>query len=136
MDLRKLPIFAMMSKRMAWLAQRQQVLAQNIANADTPGYKPRDLKPLGFKELARNSLASLKPKATHGSHIATPSGARATGFSQTVQKETAETTLSGNAVVLEEQLMKANQTAMDYEMTTNLYRKHVAMIKDALGRNE
>jgi flagellar basal-body rod protein FlgB len=136
MDLRKLPIFAMMSKRMAWLAQRQQVLAQNIANADTPGYRPRDLKPLGFKELARSSLASLRPKVTHAAHIATASGARETGFPQTVQKESVETTLSGNAVVLEEQLMKASQTAMDYETTTNLYRKHISMIKDALGRNE
>lgn len=136
MDLRKLPLFAMMSKRMAWLADRQQVLARNIANADTPGYEPRDLVPLGFKELAQTSLAGFRPTVTHAAHIAGSPGTRDTGFAETVQKDPVETTLSGNAVVLEEQLMKASQTAMDYETTTNLYRKHVSMIKDALGRNE
>lgn len=136
MDLRKLPLFAMMSKRMAWLADRQQVLARNIANADTPGYEPRDLVPLGFKELAQTSLAGFRPTVTHPAHIAGSPGTRNKGFAETVQKDPVETTLSGNAVVLEEQLMKASQTAMDYEATTNLYRKHVSMIKDALGRNE
>ena len=43
-----LGIFSKLATRMAWLGRRQQVLAQNIANADTPNYKPMDLKPLDF----------------------------------------------------------------------------------------
>ncbi len=131
MDLTKLPLFAMMTRRMAWLGQRQQVLAQNIANADTPNYKPRDLKPLDFKSMVRTRLAAVRPRATAPAHLA---GARPAGPARTEAAKPVETTLSGNAVVIEEELMKAAGTAMDYELTTNLYRKHVAMIRTALGR--
>ncbi len=135
MDLSKLPIFAMMTKRMAWLSRRQQVLAQNIANADTPNYKPRDLQALSFKDMARTQQAGLAPKVTRAGHISPARANRGPAFREEVQKQPLETTLSGNAVVLEEQIMKAAETAMAYELTTNLYRKHVSMIKDALGRN-
>ena len=40
----KLDIFQALVRRMQWLGQRQNVLAQNIANTDTPGYRPQDLK--------------------------------------------------------------------------------------------
>lgn len=44
MNLKSMPLFGLMGRRMAWLTQRQMVLSQNIANADTPGYKPKDLR--------------------------------------------------------------------------------------------
>lgn len=50
MDMNKLPIFAMVTQRMAWLTKRQEVPAQNIANADTPGYRPRDLTAQSFRK--------------------------------------------------------------------------------------
>ncbi len=133
MDLRKLPLFDMMTRRLSWLGARQQVLAQNIANSDTPGYKPRDLKPLDFRAMAAGEMAKLGPAVTSPMHMAgfTPGDAPARAEKD---KKPLETTLSGNAVTLEEQLMKANQTATDYELTTNLYHKHLQMIRDALGR--
>ncbi len=135
MDLSQLPIFSSMTKRMSWLTQRQAVLAQNIANADTPDYKPRDLKPLDFKNIVRNYHAGLAATATHAGHLSPSGSARTTTtFQEIVQKDTHETTLSGNAVALEEQMMKAAETSMAYEMTVNLYRKHISMIKTALGR--
>ena len=131
MDLRKTPLFDMMARRLAWLGQRQQVLATNIANSDTPGYKPRDLKPLDFAQMARGAMAPLQPVATHPAHL--PSRAQAPG-SAAVEKDKSppETDLTGNAVTIEDQLMKANQNASDYELTTNLYRKHIAMFREAL----
>ena len=54
MDLKKLTLFRMMSDRMDWLTQRQQVLSQNVANADTPQYGARDLKPIDFKGSVRS----------------------------------------------------------------------------------
>ena len=50
MNLSDIPLFRMMSQRMEWLSQRQQLLAHNVANANTPGYKSQDLKPLTFKK--------------------------------------------------------------------------------------
>ncbi len=56
MELDKIALFGLVKKRLAWLAQRQEVLAKNIANADTPGYKPRDLKAFDFKQLVSRKL--------------------------------------------------------------------------------
>ncbi|MGB8274686.1 MAG: flagellar basal body protein [Alphaproteobacteria bacterium] len=133
MDLRKLPLFQMMTKRLSWLGARQEVLARNIANADTPGYKPLDVKPLEFGRAVKTEMAKLELASTSPSHLT--GTIPESSFQTDKEKNPIETTLSGNAVVFEEQLMKANQTAMDYEMTTNLYRKHLAMIREALGRS-
>ena len=75
MNLNKIPLFAMLNERMSWLNQRQQVLANNIANADTPGYKPNDLAPVNFEKLARDASRGLALAGTDAAHLA--SGARA-----------------------------------------------------------
>jgi flagellar basal-body rod protein FlgB len=124
-------IFSLLGKRMEWLGQRQKVLAQNIANADTPDYVPHDLKTQDFRRLVeRNYLPSLKPDATQAGHIQT-SSLKSDGRSEE-QKQRYETAPSGNAVVLEEQLIKVAQTQADYNAITNLYKKQVAMLKMAL----
>ncbi|MEK9647431.1 MAG: hypothetical protein VW547_17980 [Alphaproteobacteria bacterium] len=53
MDLPNPRLFSMTAKKLDWLSKRQIVLSQNLANADTPSYAPRDLKPLGFGDLLR-----------------------------------------------------------------------------------
>lgn len=125
-------IFDMIGKRMAWLSQRQRVLAQNIANADTPDYVPRDLKDDLFKRILRRQIAPVRPKATHHRHM--QGTAIADGPAKIErQKEPYETAPSGNAVILEEQLIKVAQAQSDYQMMTNLYRKHMGMLRIALG---
>lgn len=134
MDLNDLPIFAMMTKRMAWLTKRQEVLAQNIANSDTPGFRPSDLMAQKFRGMLRSaSGASMELRQTNSGHMAHSKRSRA--FREEKQKETYETSPDGNAVVLEEQLMKVSETQGNYRLATNLYRKHVRMIKAALGRD-
>lgn len=124
-------IFSLLGKRMDWLGQRQQVLAQNIANADTPDYVPHDLKPQEFRRMVeRNFAPNLKPAATQGGHIQTSSlKADDRGVED---KNPYEIAPSGNAVVVEEQLVKVTQTQNDYNAITNLYKKQVAMFKMAL----
>ena len=124
-------LFSLLGKRMDWLGQRQKVLAQNIANADTPDYVPQDLKAQDFRRMVeRNYLPSLKPDATQAGHIQT-STLRADDRSVD-QKDRYETAPSGNAVVLEEQLINVAQTQADYNAITNLYKKQVSMLKMAL----
>jgi flagellar basal-body rod protein FlgB len=124
-------IFSLLGKRMDWLGQRQQVLAQNIANADTPDYVPHDLKPQEFRRMVeRNFAPSLKPVATQGGHIQTSS--LKADDSGVEDKNPYEIAPSGNAVVVEEQLVKVTQTQNDYNAITNLYKKQVAMFKMAL----
>ena len=133
MDLSKIPLFAMLADRMAWLNKRQEVLAQNIANADTAGYKPKDLAPVDFKRLAENATRQIGIVATDSRHLAGTARAKA-AFSVIKQADAFEMTPSGNAVVLEEQLMKVSETVMDHQITANLYAKHVNLIRMVLGR--
>jgi len=132
MDLNSLGVFKLMSKKMNWLTQRQQVLSQNIANVDTPKFKPEDLTPFTF----RNALSDnrrLDPTLTNPSHMALP---RANDGPGKVGKERKpyETKPDGNAVVVEEQMLKMSQSAQDFNMVTSLYKKNVGLLKTALSR--
>lgn len=131
MDFSKIPLFSAMTRRMTWLGQRQQVLAQNIANADTIGYGAQDLKEPAFNDLLRGVRSGVTLATTAPRHIA---GAGA-GAPVVERAPDTERTTSGNSVVLEDQMMKVSKTAMDFQLTTNLYRKHLGMIKTVLGRN-
>ena len=129
----KLSIFEVIARRMDWLGQRQNVLAQNIANSDTPGYEPQDMKDGPFGRLLARRLAPVAPASTHPSHLEGQPPIRPPGASED-QRDRFETSPSGNAVVLEEQLVRVAETQMDYQTMTNLYRKHLGMIRTALGR--
>jgi len=129
MDLASFDIFKGIAAKMAWLTQRQNVIAQNIANADTPDYQAKDLKPLDFKSTLE---ASLKPTTTNPLHLA---GTHGEGDARVVKEDKPyEVTPSGNTVSIEEQMQKASQTGIDYQMITTLYQKNIGLIKTALDR--
>jgi len=134
MDLNKLTLFGMVKGRMGWLARRQEVLAQNVANADTPKYKPQDLKSLNFQDMMKKQQQTqLNVVTTSPLHM---SGARraTSPFAGEENRTPYETAPDGNAVVLEEQMGKIGETQMEYQLTNELYRKHIGMIKIALGK--
>ena len=131
MDLNSIPLMSMLVKRMAWLNQRQSVLAQNIANANTPNYTPRDLKPLDFDRLARAAAAKLTLVTTKPGHLQATEAMG--GASPTIRQRTLETSPTGNAVNLEAEMMKIGRNRMEYDLAVNLYRKHVALLRAALG---
>ncbi|NKB20096.1 MAG: hypothetical protein GKS01_06065 [Alphaproteobacteria bacterium] len=133
MDLNKTPIFSLINRRMGWLTQRQNILAHNIANSDTPGFKPKDLSKKSFQRMLETPQASMTMTQTSGSHIA-PRHVKGP-YRHEVAKDTYESALGGNAVVLEEQLMKVSETRGAHSLATNLYRKHVQMLKQAIGRD-
>ncbi|MBC8337902.1 MAG: flagellar basal body rod protein FlgB [Rhodospirillales bacterium] len=133
MDLSSVPFFSIVKKRMAWLGHRQEVLSQNIANADTPGYKARDIKAFQFKEMVRKESASLTMAATSGSHLR-GQPKRTTEFGSQEIRNPYETATNGNSVVLEEQMAKMSESSVNYRLATQLYKKHLGMIKTALGR--
>ncbi len=129
-----------MNQRMNWLAKRQEVLAQNVANADTPGYKPKEVKKQDFGMILRQQQSG-SPKimpvrgltVTHPGHIQhrtrVPDPAV---YEPKVAKE--DIKASGNAVNLEDQLMQVGKTSQDYQLTTRLYRRTVNLIRIAIGR--
>lgn len=133
MDLSKSPLFSLMGRRMSWLTQRQTILAHNISNADTPDFKPLDLTKESFRKMVSGATQStVKMEQTSASHIQPQR--QPDEFRKDKSKETYETALAGNSVVLEEQLMKVSETQGAYNLATNLYRKHVKMLKMAIGQ--
>jgi flagellar basal-body rod protein FlgB len=132
MELFQLKLFQRMSDRMGWLSARQTVLAQNIANADTPEYVPHDMKALTFEDHL-TKVTPVVQERTDPMHMTGTSTAAASIDDQKTKKQY-ETAPVGNSVVLEEQMMKLADAQHSYQLMTNLYRKHVEMLKMALGR--
>jgi len=130
MDLNNLGMFKLLSKKMDWLNQRQEVLAQNVANVDTPHYKPSDLKALTFQS-ALEGTNRLAPVVTSPGHQMPPGYASEAGEEQK-DKTPYETKPDGNAVVVEDQMLKMSQSSQDYTMVTNLYKKNISLLKLAL----
>jgi flagellar basal-body rod protein FlgB len=131
MDLRNIPLFGALQRRMEWLNQRQQLLAQNVANSDTPGYRPRDLKPVNFADQL-SGQGKLKLALTAPLHKS-ESGGTDGPFRSEKQKTVYEESPDANAVNVEEQMLKVAEARIDYETMTTLYRKHVDMVKTVLG---
>lgn len=143
MDFGNIPLFDMMKKRLSWLNQRQRVLAQNIANADTPGYRPRDMKSFDFESLLRGRLRTAGSGQSASGRLGLSRTSRGhldgsissgNGFSTVVNRRPYETMPTGNGVVLEEQMAKINETGLAHKLTTELYKKHLSMLSTALGR--
>ena len=128
-----LTIFTAVRKRLAWLSQRQEILAQNIANADTPKYRSSDLKPYQFKNLIRRENMQLNMNVSEKSHLQ-GRRKRIRDFSEATDRKPFETSPSGNSVILEEQMSKINETQLSHKLTTNIYRKQLLMFKIALGK--
>ena len=130
MDIGNATLFKMMGRKMNWLAERQTVLSQNLANANTPGYKARDVKAASFKDLVgASSGASMT--TTHPNHVAGLKGG--SGNFKTFEAKTYETSPDGNSVNVEEQMLNVSSTASQHKQVTNLYKRHMGMVRRAVG---
>jgi flagellar basal-body rod protein FlgB len=134
MALTDLPVLNALKTKMHWLQTRQRVLAENVANADTPGYAAKDLRPAKFGDMVRSSsVQSVGVTRTNAQHITGSSFADAAAGYGKRAGTSWETTPSGNGVVLEDEMMKVTSTQMDYQAVSSLYAKSISMLKIAIG---
>ena len=120
-------LFRLAEQRLAWVGRRQELLAQNVANANTPGYQPRDLPP--FAKALANADPTGSLVRTDPMHIA------ASGTAQSGRPfRPRERGPDGNGVSMEDQLTKVADTSSTQELVANLYRKYHGMFRTALGR--
>ena len=121
-----IPLLGQIKGRMSWLDERQRVVAQNVANSDTPGYVARDLKtPTDFAAALREG-GGLRMAQTSNQHMT--SGAPVARFTSQASPDS-ETTLDGNAVVVEEQMLKMAESRMAFDAAIGLYTKSMAMLR-------
>ena len=128
MDANHIGLFDLAEQRLAWANQRQSVLAENIANANTPGYKPHDLQPFA---ATLSQVQSVEPAQTQPNHLA---GTIAPAAANEVVDRTHMRSPDGNAVSLDEQLVKLADTETAHSMVTSIYRAYLGMFNTALGR--
>ncbi|MBK6703655.1 MAG: flagellar basal body rod protein FlgB [Hyphomonadaceae bacterium] len=131
MDLGNTPFFGLLRSRLDQLSERQRLISENIANASTPGYRPRDVDTSGFERMVASAAGGggLQMARTKAGHMS-PGGGGAGGVS-IVTRDDSETTIDGNAVVLEEQMSAAAQTRMEFETGIALYQKGLELIRMA-----
>lgn len=133
-------LFQALSAKMDYLNQRQTIISRNIANTDTPGYRPQDLKEFDFSRMLQRELSGadnngrVKPvsiETTDDQHM--PTARNTLNDRPRDQRETYEVAPAGNAVIMEEQLINAGNNAMDYNLMLNVYQKQVNMFRIAMG---
>ncbi|MGK6356691.1 flagellar basal body protein [Sphingomonas sp. DT-207] len=126
------PILAGIRDRMHNLADRQRVLAQNIANSETPGYKARDVAEPNFAALVGGSGMVAKPRVELTQRMRSLGAVQPIGAGVIFDKDITETKPDGNNVTLEDQLLKMGEVQADFTAMTNLYRKQMSMLKTAI----
>ena len=130
-----LPLVGFLKTKMAWHQARQAVLAENVANADMPQYRPFDLKPMSFEPApARMALRPAAAARTDAKHLASRAMAPEQLSFETSRGQGWEITPDGNSVVLEEQMMKIAANQFDFQLASSLYSRSLGLIKTALGR--
>jgi flagellar basal-body rod protein FlgB len=122
-------IFSMLRTRMQWHQDRQKILAENVANSDTPNFRPRDLVELQFNAFgpATPNISLMQTAAGH--QAATESASTFARSDSGFQIRPA-----GNAVSLEDEMMKVASNQMDFQTVTALYTKSLGLIKLAVGK--
>ena len=127
-------LFQALGSKINHLQQSHNIIASNIANADTPGYRPHEIEKVDFGRVLSNVTESnkLSPAVTNVRHMPTYDQIDNPDIGK--QKKTYESAPAGNAVIMEEQLVKSNKTMMDYSLMLNIYKKNVGMLKTAIGK--
>lgn len=127
MNLSDIGLLSLAEKRLAWTDQRQTLLAENIANADTPGWAPREVQ--SFASLLSGAQQAMMPAQTAPGHLAgIPPAVLAAA------QQRSERAPDGNGVKLDEQLAKVADTGSIHDLTSNLYMKYLGFFKTAIGK--
>lgn len=135
MAINDLPILSALRTKMQWHQERQRVLAENISNANTPNFRPSDLAEPKFDGRGVNAdatMGSLAMTRTSATHIAVSGGAPT--FQGDGGRSGFLTKPAGNAVNLEDQMLKVSANQMDYAAVTSLYSRSLGMLKTAIGK--
>jgi flagellar basal-body rod protein FlgB len=134
MSINDLPGLSVLRTKMQWHQERQRVLSENVSNSDTPNFKPRDLVQPKFDSTTAagaGSVGSLAMMRTATGHLAPSGGGQSFALDR---KASFQTRPGGNAVNLEDEMLKVSANQMDYAAVTSLYSKSLHLLKTAIGK--
>jgi flagellar basal-body rod protein FlgB len=122
---------------MRHLSERQRIVAENIANSETPGYKARTVAAPDFGamlNIGSGRAAVARPTVAITSGMAALGARPPRAGGAIPDRNVSETKPDGNNVTLEEQLLQMGQVQADFATLTNLYRKQMGLLKTAIGK--
>lgn len=122
----KLELTRMAQSLAAQSGARMAVIAENVANADTPGYKAKDVP--AFSEVYE--AEGLEMRATRPGHLSAPAQSAAPGPEVASGHEAP----NGNSVSLEAEMVKSVEARQSHEMALAIYRATSDVIRASLGR--
>lgn len=109
-------LFDLAAKQARWLSANQSVIATNVSNANTPGFKASEVQP--FAEVLDRTQLDLA--STNASHIGlSPADQQAAAVRE---EDPWETNDSGNTVSLEQEMIKSGDVNRGYALNTNIVR--------------
>jgi flagellar basal-body rod protein FlgB len=134
MNMTDIPLLAMLKSKLSYVSQRQALIAQNVANADTPGFAPRDLKPFSFDQALKTAQSGggVQMARTSAGHLQIDAPTGGAFGAQTAPDS--EVRLDGNRVVLEDQMMKLTQAKMDYDAAVGFYQQSLQLLQMAIKK--
>lgn len=124
MDLSKITSFALLTEKMKYNADRQQIISENFANADTPGYKRKELEKPNFDEIFNSKLSALTPATTHSNHLGAIDDDSINGR---------QIITSDNKVQLDMEAIELMQNSTSYAEAASTYKKFLSLLKEATG---
>lgn len=137
MAITDMPVLTALRTKMQWHQERQRVLAENVANSDTPNFRPRDLVEPTFDKAGNPSvglgggMGTLPMMQSAGVNIQPTGGSATFGQNSRVGYETRP---AGNAVNLEDEMTKSANNQMDFAAASSLYTKSLGLLKTAIGK--
>lgn len=120
-------IMTLASSRAAYAAERQSVIAGNIANADTPGYRARDLP--AFDRIYRDT-ATYPMRESRAGHL----GSGGTSPGLIARPAGDHMSPNGNDVSLESEMVKSAEAQRDHDLALAVMRSSLAILRGSLGR--
>ncbi len=105
--------------------QRQALSAQNIAHADTPGYRPVDLAP--FASLVQDPAPLTRTRTGHLGDGSAPTWAPMIDADATPDP-------NGNAVSLEREMLRSAEIRAQHDLALSIYRSTLGVLRSSLGR--
>ena len=121
----------MLRTRLEWAQTRQRVLAENVANSDTPNFRPRDLAPPKL-DGSSTGPTPVRLATTETGHIPGVGGAGETLRDE--RRGAYDLRPAVNAVNIEDEMMKVAANQMDYQAVTALYTRSLNLLKTAIGK--
>lgn len=135
MSVNDLPLLSDLAQRLTYLSARSSVLTENIANADTPGYRAKDVKAPAFADAVRRNQGAPSLRSARTLQVSDPRHQRGNGGAQpgVETRRVQSASVSGNGVSVERETMALSQTRMEYGLAARVYSKSIDLMRLAIS---